>query len=261
MQAFWIRATSAGQSLTFNLANRGLTTKPALARTANTTFEQVVLEVSNAHGDTDDALVYFRSEASSAYDLKYDAVQLPRDAGRPTLYTMADGKPLYLNALPELNSKMSIPLNFQAEQNGQHTISIKNSMSINPALSVLIEDKLMKTIKPLSLEDYSFNHNKDNAADRFILHFEYAAVGVEELQAEPFKAWVSQGVAHIRAFEHMGNTQIKIMDMGAKVLMNENASLNANEEMRIQLPSLKAGVYMFSIESASRSRVIKFVQQ
>jgi hypothetical protein len=64
---------------------------------------------------------------------------------------------------------------------------------------------------------------------------------------------------HVKGFEELGQTQIRVTDLSGKVVFASSTDLST-EEIQLSLPALRQGIYVLSIETASQSKNIKFIR-
>jgi len=178
MQAFWVRANSAG-TVTFTNAMRshGDGTSNKLKAPKVNTQKIIRLQVSNAVV-TDEAVVYIDQNAQNAFD-KYDTEKMFNNvASQPELYTKAGTEKLIINGLSEISDNQEIPLGLNYTQGGDLKLKLTELNNFGSNSKVYLRDKQLSTETELSPEtEYTFNTAAiTNNESRFSLVYKVAGV-------------------------------------------------------------------------------------
>lgn len=254
-QGFFVRATADAQTFTFDLSRRSASGSNGLQK-PQFTFDKINIRVFTGNR-ADDTYVIFKSDATPAFDGLYDAYKLNNVAGHPMLYTRLNNLNYAINTLPELSGQFSLPMHFSCSEGGQYSITLPAQQDFDPSVSIVLEDKLLKTHTLLNNADYTFTHNPVNNPDRFVLHFSKSQVSAEEFAADAFNAWVYNGILYLKGFKNLGTTSISLVDMSGRVVYSTRADVHSNERVEIELPKLATGMYVLRVASGVQSRSMK----
>lgn len=254
-QGFFVRATADAQTFTFDLSRRSSSGSNGLQK-PQFTFDKINIRVFTSNR-ADDTYVIFKSDATPAFDGLYDAYKLNNVNGHPMLYTRLNNLSYAINTLPELSGQFSLPMHFSCSEGGQYSITLPAQQDFDPSISIVLEDKLLKTHTLLNNADYTFAHNPVNNPDRFVLHFSKSQVSAEEFAADAFNAWVYNGILYLKGFKNLGTTSISLVDMSGRVVYSTRADVHGNERVEIALPKLATGMYVLRVASGVQSRSMK----
>ncbi len=257
-QGFFVRATTTGQSFTFDRSRRATSGGNGLLRT-NKQIEKIEVEVRRDSLTADVTYINFLQDATTDFDGMYDAHKLLNDEDFPTFYTEIGSHRYAINSLPTLVGKYSLPAGFKTTTAGDYTISLANLPKINPTIQVYLEDKFEEIFTNLKVENYNFNHSSSNPADRFVLHFGNVALSAEDLRVkQALKCWVYDGKAYIQTSQDQGNSQIDITDLSGKIVFSTQSILPKGQT-EVDIPtSLSKGVYLLKVTSDKKQKVVKF---
>jgi hypothetical protein len=105
-------------------------------------------------------------------DVQYDAT--PMGGVNPTFdfwSKSADNYDLRIQAVPYITDNISIPLGFNSNTIGEHTISLGNIENIDPTILFILEDRTLNIFHSLRQSDYTFTlSSSELGSERFILH-------------------------------------------------------------------------------------------
>lgn len=252
-QAFWLRKSSSGGAQTLDfLVDRRLITAQQNAQ--NKTQSQALkfrIQVLKNNEAVEQTRLYFRSEATDAYEEKFDADKLPHE---PALYTLVQGKPLAVNSLSELVLDKIIPLNFEAEQSGAYQLSLDQSEN-STSHEVWLHDKLLNKNHLLSSSDYSFQHQTTNDKYRFELTFKADQIGVQNESLEESKAWIYQQHLFIKT-NYSACLEVKFINMQGQVLEVLHINKKSQSTESYPIPKLPKGIY--SIQITTERELLNF---
>jgi hypothetical protein len=263
MGSFWYQRGAAGAAnFTFERARRTATEDPTLAKTASQPGEyNFTLKSENAvSGKEDKTYLIFKVGANDSFNREGDIVKRNNDNGYHNMFTYASTTPLGLQQQSELKGgKHSVGMGFTHIENGVFTIKQLDANELDGSVVVTLEDKLENTLTVLNTNDYTFSHNTANAADRFVLHFQYSAIGLEETVENTAKksAWYAKGQLFIQAHS---NEQVsyQITDMSGKVVFEQKEAVVEGLN-NIQLPAVKRGAYVLRVIRNGKQENIKFI--
>ncbi|MCF6240724.1 MAG: putative Ig domain-containing protein [Bacteroidales bacterium] len=173
MQGFFVHTTAANASIAINNSHR--THGVPTFKNAIVHDNLIKLKVS-ANGFDDYLAVYFKADAKTGFDGKYDLLRMfSYDNNVPHFYALESEAqtPLLLDGLPDtlLNKDLIIPLGIKTVNGGQHIISLVEFNAFNTT-HVYLEDKENNTIINLrTTKTYEFNHPGGDLTGRFYLKF------------------------------------------------------------------------------------------
>jgi len=182
MQAFWVKSNAASPSITIPAANRVHNAQNLYK--SSTPDDVVRLTVTSQNGYSDEAFVYFSSSATNGLD---EAIDVPKLASPsqvvPQIYSLIGTDKYAINAMGELTS-ISVPVGFLPGINGTFTIKANELSSFVNATTIDLQDLKTGTYQKLMQNDtYTFTANTTDDANRFVLHFNKALLGIDENKA------------------------------------------------------------------------------
>jgi hypothetical protein len=206
----------------------------------------VRLQVSG-NGYKDEAVVRFAPEATSEFDMDYDAYKffgkVPESAQLYTLGSIA----LSINSLPETEI---VPVGIHVGTSGNYTIA---ATEINDLNYVTLEDMETGIFTPLSSGSYAFKADAGDFDQRFKLHF--STLSVEESKKVSAIVYSHQQTVHINMVgQEKGD--ILIYNISGQQVATKLAAQGTNE---IKLPN--AGNYIVKVVTKNNIVVRKvFIQ-
>jgi len=174
MQSFFVHANNAATPGSFTLDINDRSHSTTIYRSSDIVLNNSIKLDVNKGGLSSQALIYFKKDATSEFDGKYDAVKfIGAYSQRAQFYSISSEQTkLAINSLP--NSEIentSVPLGMFSANGGESTISLSSFIGFNN-IHIYLEDKtLNKTINLRVQTDYSFNLDPSYVSDRFVLHF------------------------------------------------------------------------------------------
>ena len=241
MQGFIVNVTEGNEgSLTIYEGDR---THNSTAWYKETETNRIKLTAHDPEGSrAQENVIKFNSNATENIDVEFDSYFMSGYA--PLFYSVASGKALSTNTLPELKEELSIPLYFTKNSSSTFYIEAEGLDNLIPSYPVYLTD--LKANHTQNLTDnpvYSFTSQEGDEAQRFLLHFK--AVGVEEqpLSHSNIQAWSSNKTIHILNPEHHKGT-IRIINMYGQKLVE--AQLNGEDKQEVSI-NVSTGNYIVSI--------------
>ena len=183
-QGFWVRVTEGNTigALTVNNAARvhwdALFVKKSPGVTTNS------LRIIAQENDlTDEMVVKFVNGATPGED-EFDGHKLFGGSGLPQIYSELSGNnPLCINAMPDVINNVTVPLSFKAGHNSTTTLIFNQAGSFSPQVTIFLEDlKLNYTQDLRTNTTYNFDYIINDDPNRFLLHFNNASLGNQEMQ-------------------------------------------------------------------------------
>ncbi|MDD4992201.1 MAG: T9SS type A sorting domain-containing protein [Paludibacter sp.] len=177
MQAVWVRVSAGQTSTTLNFDNslrshKNDTINPLKVRSTVNANQQILrLQVSNGT-NSDEAVIYFNSNASDGYDV-YDSPKMTNvNAAIPEIYTVAGVEKLAINGLNCVTPNEEVPLGFTTGQSNMFTIKATQFSNFDAATKVYLRDNLLNTEQELNdVTAYDFTSDVASTNTRFRLIF------------------------------------------------------------------------------------------
>ncbi len=256
MQAFWVRANTAG-TVTFTNAMRshGDGASNKLKAPKVNTQKIIRLQLSNAVV-TDEAVIYIDQNAQNAFD-KYDTEKMFNNvASQPELYTKLGAEKLVINGLSEISDNQEIPLGLTYSQGGDLKLKLTELNNFDSNTKVYLRDKQLSTETELTPEtEYTFSTTAAtlNNESRFSLLFKApgATTGTSNVNKESISIFVNAAnqitiIAPEKSNYAIYNAVGQLIENG----INNSKLLTANSK-------LNTGVYVVKVNNQSIRVVIK----
>ena len=265
-QAYWVRvrrsATLPMQINAVSMSDNSVipTAHPEFFRSS---IDKVVIRTfeENDADKADHTVVAFVDGTSDDFDNGWDARKMPNSEPFPTIYTTGAVDALANNAIDygvnHPNDKRSIDMGFIAPKHGaNYTVRFDDDYLLN-TYAVFLEDKKLNHFHNLVASDYTFSNDTGNA-DRFVLHFRTGALSsdLEFANKANLRAWVYQGRAYIHPNVDLGRSDIRMMDMSGRTVFTTSEDLRKDERHEIDLPQLRAGMYLLQVGSEGIIKVV-----
>lgn len=228
-QAFFVQVTGSNPALVMDNNVRTHTSANFL-KNGIMPDKQIKIKAT-ANNMHDEIAISFSPNTSSNYNPNEDALKFFGSADAPQLYSVADGFTLSINKLFEHNGRKAIPIHFKTDFNGQVIFEFKQIESFPENLSIRLEDKLTNQWLNLrEIQVYQFLHNKNNDADRFVLHIE-TATGIEQNEENAFKCWVTENKLFITTTKHIGTkANLEVFNLLGQKLFSKEVNLTHLQE-------------------------------
>lgn len=173
MQAFFVHTNASNASIAINNSHR----THGVPTFKNEIIHDKLIKLKvSANGFDDYIAVYFKPDAQTGFDGKYDLLRLfSYDNNVPHFYALeSDAQtPLLLDGLPDtlLNNDLIVPLGIKTVNGGKHIISLSEFNTFNTT-HVYLEDKTNNTLINLrTVKTYEFTHPGGDLTGRFYLKF------------------------------------------------------------------------------------------
>jgi parallel beta-helix repeat protein len=259
LQGFFVhgRAGLGGRVLTIpassrtysgnSLYKKALNNKEA---TATIAFPYLKFNISDGAGFTDDAIIYFFDDATTGFDIDYDAYKLfsPNQID-PQIYSVSDNINLGINGLPIPDKITVVPLNLRIGVAKSYTFNVLNLQNLTDAKVTLIHGTNRIDLK--ANPNYTFSPPAGTITNMAIEFDLSLTTNVERPSIDQTSCWYSKGVVFIKTgitgFEN--NSSVIIYDVNGKVVFNKrNISLPSGETISIPV-NLENGFYITSVGS------------
>ncbi len=207
----------------------------------------LILSVSSEMNTySDEAIVVFNKEATNAFDDMFDAFKIRGMETAPQLYTDWNGTEYAVNTLTEIVEGLSIPLHFEAGVNGIYTLKANTDALPSGTILYLEDTKSGKYYDLIANSQYDFSADKEDAANRFVLHFA-APNGVEDDEMEfAHNVFSYKNEIHVNTPKGFSG-QLKVFDMLGQLIVTKNIT-QENTVVQMNTP---ADYYVVKLISAS----------
>ncbi len=169
-EGFWVKASAAGPALSATETTKSAVDQAFFKTTTQSQANLLRLSLTG-NGYTDEAVVYFDNNATTAIDSDFDALKLTSmNAAVPNISSLVGNDDVVINGQPFPPAGTIVPLRTTVGVTGTYTISIDSSNSLSPATCLLLEDQLTGIITDLTItKNYSFSISDTTKTPRFLL--------------------------------------------------------------------------------------------
>ncbi len=229
-QGFFIQVNDPSPSLTIPADARIHSTTPYYKnadKESELDFAYAVFEVS-IDGKKDEVWVIFTEQGSAGYDNGWDVNKLFSFEDFPQLYLEENGYKLSIDALPTLGEETRVVnLNFEPNGSGEHSLMLKNINDLDNA-EIMLEDLLTGNLHDLLKESiYTFYAYDIDDPNRFVVHFNPLATGIEDQASNIFSIYSLEKNIYIKSNDHSDNASVFITDIMGRQIAND-LSLSSN---------------------------------
>jgi autotransporter-associated beta strand protein len=253
MQGFWVLATDTTHlNLTNDMRSHG-DVAGNLLKSASVDKQVIRLKVSNGL-NSDETVLYARSDASDAYD-RFDSPKMFADnAGIPEIYTTVADQKLVINGLNSFKPGMEIPVAISTTSAGSFSLQASELTNLDGDLQVILKDKLLN--KRLDLTDgsiYTFTSEIASSSDRFTLQLNLAnaptALGKTENEASILVYTNSANHIVVNGGKSFNNALVTVYNIIGKRVAQQ---IVTNEQSEIHT-QLGAGIYVVQVTNAGKT--------
>ncbi len=255
-QSFFVKSNAASAILQMN--NNVRTHNSQAFYNANQNNKLLRVSVITPTG-SDECIIRMIEGASPAYDENTDIQKLHGGATAPQLYTLSSNmSELSINSLPVFTEQMEIPLAFGMSESADISLTFNGADSFDENTGIWLTDLL--TGQKINLKEhdtYSFSHNPENVAGRFMLSFDNVSGLNSKVSGIPHQIWVHERQLFIRIPQFEGeNLSLRIFDASGRTVYHKGIVLNNPFVLPLELIS---GYY--TLELSGKDLIInsKFV--
>jgi hypothetical protein len=182
-QGFFIHNPSGNTSFTIPASARVHRNTAFLKSVRSITNGILISVISDINNYTDKISIHFDPIATPGYDPGYDACKRWGLSEAPQLYTRIGDLNVTCNSLPFDKKNIVIPMSFSCGLNGRYRLKADSLDTFNSNITISLEDQKLSLTQDLRLNpSYSFTYDTHDDANRFVLHFDDATFGVNDLQ-------------------------------------------------------------------------------
>ena len=259
-QGFMVQASAAGP---ISFDNTMRSTGVSEWKTGETWFDSKLDIEVHGGGFADRTHVFFNEEATADFDVVYDRVKVPSDAGQPTLYTETYGEEM-LNYNGRNTSDLggeAIPLGVAPGADGSFELRFSGMESFLAGTVIYLHDTETDTYTDLRSTDvYSFEMEADDASDRFELVFEKSeddATGIDALAGSGIEIYSHENVVTVdlRESTYEGLSDVVIHDLLGQAVAQSTGLRAGRHSIEVN----SAGGYYFVMVTQGSERYTKQV--
>ena len=193
------------------------------------------------------SVVRFNDAATVGYDSEFDCYFLYGYA--PGFYSVAEGKHLSTNTLPEWSTELVVP--FMFEKNGSSNFMIELAESIE-GYDVFLKDlKENITVNLTEMTNYAFTSQEGDDPERFEIMF--GVVGIDDIDALA-AAYVYSYNNKIIIANVTGATNMDIFNIQGQTVYNLSFNSTGSEVIAIDLSS---GIYLVRLSNSGEIKTSK----
>jgi hypothetical protein len=257
MQAFWVRATTAGTLNATNDMRLHHNTKLVKGTTANTILR---LQASNGK-NADETVIYFNEAAANAIDDFDSPKMFNASTTVPDVYTLQGNDKFVINGLKDASVNTDVKLGLSVNAAGTITLKASEIANFSANTSIMLEDVIAGKKQDLRLNpEYSFTCGVETLNDRFIIHFVNATTGINDKEAsQNIKVYAPEaGKINISA-TNLDDQHAKVMIYNQLGQQMHKGQLSGS--LTILSHSFAPGVYLVNISTGSKTVTHKVVVQ
>jgi hypothetical protein len=246
---FFVQATDASNSITIKASSR--THNATNNYKSEEASPQLILKISNdVNSFSDQCLIGFKQAATEAFDLAFDSHKLYGNATAPQLSSKMGDEIFSSNYLPPIETDYNLNLEFKAGIQANYQLKVEGMSSLNSDVFVTLEDlKTNTTVNLNEVQDYNFNGDPSDDANRFVIHIFKSALGIGDLQKSKLKVYAHNNFVMVQnQTKTAGN--IQIFNLSGKKIFDNRLNNQALSSYRIDVPS---GAYIVRIKAGDSS--------
>ncbi len=256
MQAFWVRASTVGNSnleltndMVFHDNNSGNKLKaPAVS---NTERQMLRLQVSNAI-NTDELVIYTDAQALNSFD-NFDSPKMSNEsADIPEISSVVDDQSLVINGLNSLTLDSPIPLRFMTKTANTFTFKANQVSNLPEGVKVILNDNGTEFDLTNGAE-YNFTSNISDNTSRFSLLFRAPGVTTGIDKASKLNTQVFVNAANQITIIAPEKSNYSIYNAVGQLIENGNVK----SKLQTANYKLQTGIYVVKVNNQSTKVIIK----
>ncbi len=267
-QGFFVEATGAGETITFEEADK-VSGTASFGRMAAPIFFRA--SITNAQGISDYTAIQFKAGASASFNKMEDATKF--EGGILNLYSAFGANKAAVNILPELNNATIVPLGVNAAAAGRYVFKISDLENLPSGTTVYLRDHFTGTVTLLDeTSEYEVNITSSPASfgnNRLeLVVVPQATTGsIDDILTKtgvsvavyPNPAKSSGDVVlAVNGFDAKG-IQVTISNMVGQVVMSESLAYQGGASQYRLANKLPSGVYMVNVVQGKTEKKLKLV--
>ena len=265
MQAYWVRLNANPTKTEFKVTNamRDHCDNAGNKYKAPKQNTQQLLRLQVSNGiDSDEAVIYFNTNASNAFDV-YDSPKMSNgSASIPEIFTLAGNEQLVINGLKGIQYDTELPIGFTTGQSNTFTLKASQFSNFEAGTQVILKDYLdINSPAITNLSDgssYSFTSDATlNNTSRFTLTFKAPSIATGINGNNDKAVWISTNAnGQLMINGKVGNgAKIEVFNsVGQKILSRNLTNSNA-----LFNNTLVAGAYLVKLTNEGKSITKKVI--
>ena len=236
-QGVFVRATGASPTLTFPVSQR-VHGSNSFQKSGNNEsgYDNFLKLFVHGNNYSDRVHISFDENGTRGFENGWDATKMFGSEEAPQLYLEENDLTLSYDHLPLLahSESTTVSMNLIAGGEGEHSITADLENYIGG--QIILEDKLESINHNLTNNPvYSFNANKSDDSDRFLLHFAYSPNDIEDNSEDnsTINIYSSDKDVYIRSAENKHAT-VTIYDLTGRIYHQQDIE-NQLEKMQIDI--------------------------
>ncbi len=262
-QAFWIKSVGGnGTSFDFAETDRTLSGGNVFVGTFKTTAASVPvirLSASTSSGGTDEAVIYFPTGSTPAFDQSSGDAFKPWNTGSTNIFThpLGSGENLAINAYGNFDPAAVIPVGFAGDTTSgiTHTIAL-DVTALDPAWeTVYLEDLVLNQKHDLNSGPYTFAPSPLAPLHRFNVSFANSTIGLDDpTPASDIYAYTKGEMIYV-AFVNATPIQadVRLYDAAGQ-LVHEGTGISTTSPYSIPSHKLSKGLYVIRVVTQNEIR-------
>lgn len=250
MQGFFTYANALSQSITMESDDQVHQTNPYYKSVSELAANTMKLNVVGTEG-TSNTYLQFREDATTNFDIKTDAYKIFGYTTAPEIYTTDLENNYSINCLPLNRNSYDVTLGINNSNEGDYSIVISNTESIEEMYSISIEDNKTGTLTDVT-NGTEINYSSEDGDDpnRFTIHF--GVVGIEDQpEVESIQSFVHG--QQLTVIGNTGNTLLEIINIQGQIVLSEKIQLDGRFSKNL---NLKSGIYIVRTNSISNKVIV-----
>jgi hypothetical protein len=263
-QGFFVQATGSG-TMTFTDAMRTHNGTPPFYKSASA--DQMLLLKISGNNITTQTAVRFGADATTGIDRLLDMCKIMEPTPQvPMLYTVCEGQKMVLNTLPLLYIKEGaiIPVYFEAGVGGSYQIEASEMGSIDPTISIYLEDVSRSYTQNLRLKPtYNFDYSTQGQARKMLIHFKNRKTGVDETGtiADGVQCYTSDNQLYVNFTPEVfgtkeGEANIEVYTLTGQQVYSRQTGSPTNQ---IELSTVAGAIYIVKVTYGNQVYVKKVI--
>lgn len=255
MQGFFVEATGVNPSLQIDDNDVRVDEAASFLKSDDEFLNQLSINLEGTTG-TDEIMIRFIEEASSAFDGQYDAHKMFGKAELAQVFAIDnEDNPMAIHSLSTVKETEFVKLGLRISKTGNHTLLFDDQESFIENVTITLEDKKTQIFRVLNAQDqYEFNYEEGENADRFILHFKDVTSVSEINDLELFAYTIGHSI-YVNIEEDM--EAIQVYNLGGQIIYEMNNPQEGTH--KLDLPELTKGVYFLKLKKKHASRTQKII--
>jgi hypothetical protein len=234
--------------------NQFFRTSNAKEKTANSIEKhRVWLNVSNTQGAFKQTLVGYVTDATNAYDSRFDGESFGGNT-YVDFYSINENKNLTIQgrALP-FDENDTVPLGFKTTIAGSFTIDIDEVDGLLANQAVYLEDKVTNTVSNLKNSNYTFTTAKGTFNDRFVLRYTDKTLSIDDTyQEDGILVFYSNNYKTLiiknKVMDSTVNS-VALFNMAGQNIEKWDVKDNGQTNIQIAIKNIPSGIYIVKVKT------------